>query len=57
MPKKYTTYIRVTILPIWTEGADTCAEAKERGRLMIEMLDLASEFEDKIKEMLEARDG
>lgn len=50
-------YIRIIIQPTWADAPSTHTEARERGKLRVEMLDLAQEFEDKIKEMLEARDG
>jgi len=50
-------YVRVTILPIWPTVATGTREARERGELRMKFLELAEEFEAKIKKILEERNG
>ena len=50
-------YIRVTILPMWKTPASDPREAQERGELRVKFLELAQEFEAKIKAVVEARNG
>lgn len=48
-------WVRVTILPIWDTPAQDTREARERGELRVKFLDLAEEFEQKIREAAESK--
>lgn len=48
-------WIRVTILPIWETSVSDTREARERGKLRLECVKLAKEFEAKIKEAIRER--